>query len=189
MLKLNNLEKSFGRKKLFSNLSYEFADTGLYRIDGKSGVGKTTLLRLICGLDKNYSGEIISDKPHNFSFLFQEHRLFPNLTLFENIRCVFDNSDNDEEIRNMLIELGFNEKDFSLYPSELSGGMKQRCAIARALLFDSSVLLIDEPTKELDEFFKNKVYALIKEKSKNRLCILVSHDDLSDFNFDGVIQL
>ena len=79
-LKIKNLSKSFGRKAIFDNFSFDFCDTGVYIISGERGKGKTTLLRIIAGLDKSYSGEIKGGGIENVSFAFQEYRLFPNLS-------------------------------------------------------------------------------------------------------------
>ena len=173
---LKNINKSFGSKVIFNNFSYEFKDTGIYFILGDSGIGKTTLLRLIAGLDKNYSGEIIGGG--RVSFAFQEHRLFPQLSALDNL--IFAISDRkseavEEKCKKMLLKLGFADQDMKLTPDELSGGMRQRVSVARALLYDAPILLLDEPTKELDEANADIVRELIFEESKKRLVILVSH--------------
>ena len=176
-LVIKNLSKSFGDKEIFNDFSYSFGECGIYALVGESGVGKTTLLRMISGLDSEYSGEISGVT--SVSFAFQEHRLFPVLTALENV--VFAISDTKSEAvvnsaKNMLNSLGISEKDFSLLPAELSGGMKKRISLARAFLWDSPILLLDEPTGELDEDNASLVRALIREEAKNRLVIIVSHN-------------
>lgn len=182
MIKLKNLSKTFGRKVVFENINFEFDDVGLYLIKGESGRGKTTLLRIIAGLDTSYKGEVKKTDKCSVSFMFQEYRLFPNLSALENISVMLnEKTDADQIAYTALIDLGFNDEETRFYPSQLSGGMKQRVALARALKFDSSLLILDEPTKELDPTLKNKVFEIIKAESEKRLVILVTHDELPSF--------
>ena len=179
ILSITNLKKAFGEKKIFEDFNYHFNEKGLYIITGESGVGKTTLLRIICGLDENYDGCVLGGGFKNTSYAFQDHRLFPQLSLIKNLTEIFDfNTDETNRIsKEILIKLGFTEKDFHLLPSELSGGMKQRVSIARAMLKNAPILLLDEPTKELDEALREKVISLIEEESKKRLVIMVTHNE------------
>jgi NitT/TauT family transport system ATP-binding protein len=184
---LTAIKKSFDKKIIFDNFSYEFSDTGIYAIVGESGIGKTTLLRMIAGLDNRYKGNIEGGGFENVSFAFQEYRLFPNLTALENV--VFALSDKrDERIllesKQMLSFLGFSDEDTNLYPSELSGGMKQRVSLARAFMKKSKIILLDEPTKELDDKLREKIYELILKESESKLIIIVSHflDDVKRLN-------
>lgn len=177
-LTLKNINKSFDNKLIFDDFSYTFSDRGIYAIVGDSGTGKTTLLRMIAGLDKSYDGEISGGGIQNVSYAFQEHRLFPNLTAIENV--IIPNGDcNDpslyDEAKDVLNTLGISNDDFSLLPNELSGGMKQRVALARAFLRKKPILLLDEPTKELDENIRLSLYKLIEKESNIRLVIIVSH--------------
>ena len=177
-LEIKSLSKSFEGTVIFDNFSYSFPKTGLFVITGESGRGKTTLLRIISGLDKNYSGEVNING--NVSYLFQEYRLFPNLSLIDNILYTsFDtfNEADKEKTEDLLSELGFSKEDFNLHVDELSGGMKQRTAFARAILRECPVLLLDEPTKELDQSLKEKVVDIIKKEAKKRLVLFVTHDE------------
>jgi putative ABC transport system ATP-binding protein len=179
-VKITNLTKLFGDKCILKSFSYSFADTGIYVLKGDSGVGKTTLLRMIAGLDKDYQGSIEGGGIGRVGFAFQEHRLFPQLTAFENV--VFANSDTKYEAvhkkaSDILTKLNISDEDKSLIPSKLSGGMKQRISLARAFISSYPILLLDEPTKELDEKNARAVRALIKDLSRERLIIIVSHND------------
>ena len=179
-LKITNLNKNFGEKCIFKGFSYSFDNRGIYGLRGESGVGKTTLLRIIAGLDKDYTGEVVGGGIGRVSVAFQEYRLFPGLTALDNI--VFAISDGKdravfEKAKETLFTLGFSEADMSLYPEELSGGMKQRVSLARAFLADFPILLLDEPIKELDSVNAQAVREMIKTLSEEKLVILVSHND------------
>ncbi len=180
-LEIKTLSKSFGQKKIFDNFSYTFQSTGLYLLSGESGKGKTTLLRIIAGLDTKFKGKVIGGGVKNISYLFQEYRLFPNLSVLENAAVSVPENisaqEASEKAKKMLSDLGLSTEDMSLMPNEISGGMKQRVAFARALLKPSSILLLDEPTKELDEDLRKIMLKMIKEDSENRLVILVTHLD------------
>lgn len=184
-LTLINVTKSFDNKAILENFSYDFSGTGIFALLGESGSGKTTLLRMIAGLDSDYSGEIQGGGIKNVSFAFQEYRLFPELTALEN--AVIANGDkNDtnlsEKARKLLLTLGFSEGDLELLPHELSGGMKQRVSLTRAFLRNTPILLLDEPTKELDENIRKTLYEIIRAESEKRLVIIVSHqsEDLEE---------
>lgn len=187
-LKIKNLSKSFDGKVIYDNFSYEFNEKGLYIIEGESGIGKTTLLRMICGLDTDFSGEILGGGIGKTSYVFQEHRLFPNLNLIENVTAVFKKSTREltEQANDVLQRLNFTKEDMKLYPSMLSGGMKQRVSIARGIMKSSPILLLDEPFKELDPSLVDKVIDIVKEESKTRLVLLVTHTDISDKLTDAI---
>ena len=178
MITIENLSKSFDEKVLFRDFSFSFADTGIYVLTGESGAGKTTLLRMIAGLDTDFDGVISGGGIQKTSVCFQEHRLFPTLTALKNVELVsFERkTDNSELIsRQMLSKLGFSDEDMLLYPSELSGGMRQRVALARAVLRTSPVLLLDEPTKELDPLHAKMALDVIAKEGERRLVIMVTH--------------
>lgn len=184
-LEIKNLSKSFDGKILFEGLSYTFENSGIFALVGRSGVGKTTLLRMIAGLDRDYSGSISFDEGARVSLAFQEHRLFPQLTALENV--VFAISDRKDEAvikkcKEMLIKAGLTEADLSLLPEALSGGMRQRVSLVRALMFPAEILLLDEPTKELDSENAGLVRRLILEAAKTRLVIISTHSS-EDIDF------
>ena len=176
-LSIKSLKKSFGEKSIFKDFSYEFSDNGIYIISGDSGSGKTTLLRIISGLDKEYSGDVFGGGFDNVSYSFQEYRLFPMLTALKNLTVVFDEPSDDDILsaRKLLSRLKFTEADMALYPRTLSGGMKQRVSFARAVLKKSPVLILDEPTKELDSEICRIIKEIIIKEGKKRLVLLVTH--------------
>jgi ABC-type lipoprotein export system ATPase subunit len=178
-LKLKNLSKAFQDKEILNGFSYNFEESGLYFIVGESGVGKTTLLRIIAGLDREYDGTVENGGAENISFMFQEYRLFPTLGALKN--AAISNENNIDKAHALLSRLGFEENDMKKKPRELSGGMKQRVAFARAVLKPAPILILDEPTKELDFETVATIHEVIAEEAKKRLVIVVTHDDITDF--------
>ena len=179
VLKINNLSKSFADRVILDNFSYSFSENGIYLITGESGIGKTTLLRIIAGLDKDFVGEIENGGFENVSFMFQEYRLFPTLNAVKNAASSYGKL-KYSEAEEMLTRLGFKADDLTKKPRELSGGMKQRVSFVRAMLKDSPIILLDEPTKELDPHTADIMLDIIREESERRLIIAVTHDDISE---------
>lgn len=178
-LSIKNLSKAFGNKVIFSSFSYEFPDSGIFALSGDSGIGKTTLLRIIAGLDKDYLGEVVGGGIGRVSIAFQEHRLLPSLSALENVVFAVSDTKCEAVLRkanNLLNSLGISESDASLSSEELSGGMRQRVSLARAFIKEASVLLLDEPTKELDEGNAEAVRRMILELSKSSLVIMATHN-------------
>ena len=174
-LVINHLHKAYDQKIIFDDFSYAFEKTGIYVLAGDSGKGKTTLLRMIAGLDRDYTGEIHAEKT---AYAFQEYRLFPVLNALENITKILWDKPTDIEIqtaKSLLCSLGFTENDMLLYPQALSGGMKQRVSLCRALLSKKSILLLDEPFKELDSSLRERLRKILAEESKHRLVIVTVH--------------
>lgn len=144
---------------------------------GHSGCGKTTLLRLICGLDREYTGSISVPKGAKMAFVFQEARLMPWLTVRQNIAFgLKKNEVNSEEI-NRLISMTGLEGFSDALPRQLSGGMSQRTALARALALHPQYLLMDEPFAALDHFTREKMQQALLEIHQNSRCgvLFVTH--------------
>lgn len=172
---IKNLKKSFDKKLIFDGFDYTFEKCGIYVLVGPSGRGKTTLLRIIAGLDKDYSGEVIGEP---VAYAFQEYRLFPVLTALENITKILWEHPGEAQIesaKHLLTFFGFSEEDMKLYPNALSGGMKQRVSLCRALLSDKSILLLDEPFKELDGTLRERLQTVLSEEASKRLILLTAH--------------
>ena len=170
MIKAENLKKSFDGKTVLDGFCLELPDSGAFALSGPSGVGKTTLLRIISGLDKDYTGTVTHDGV--ISYVFQENRLIPSLTAYENVYAVC--RDAGKSLR-LLSEVGLSD-DAGKYPAEMSGGMARRVAIARALSFPHDILLLDEPFTALDAEIKAKIIELINRTEKDKLIVAVTHD-------------
>ena len=186
MIKINNLTKSFGKNLVIDNLNAELPACGIVTVTGPSGKGKTTFLNILAGILKPDSGEIAGD-PSSLSYSFQDDRLFPWLSVRKNIEIVLPRymQDKTEKISFWLDSVELSE--FSDYlPDKLSGGMKQRVSLARALAYPSDIVLLDEPFAALDETLHKKMYDLIKKEAKKRLIIMVTHDkkDISEINIE-----
>ena len=157
-MKFNNVSVSYGDKNVLSSFSAEF--DGLTCIFGPSGCGKTTLLRTAAGLIKPQSGTI-EGVPEKISFMFQEDRLFPWMSVLENVAVVMP-SDKKHTAIEFLRKVELENEADSL-PDSLSGGMKRRVALARALAYDGDMLILDEPFKGLDYALIERLVPLIKE--------------------------
>ena len=177
-LTVKNLSVTFGDKKIFENFSYVFKEWEITCVLGESGIGKSTLLNCVASVIP-YKGEI--DKDGGVSYIFQEDRLVPTLSVFKNLELVLKGVDKDKKSRKekidemlKLVELDGEEKKIK---AELSGGMAQRVAMARAFLYPSEVLLLDEPFKGLDPSLKGrliKTFVKLYEKER-RTVIFVTH--------------
>ena len=172
MLKISNLTKKFGENTVLNNFSAEFPDVGVVALMGASGIGKTTLLNIIVGIEKADSGEIHSTF-NRVSYKFQEPRLLEWLTAKENIEAVLPKGTNDVLKWLEAVEL---EDSADKYPAELSGGMQQRVALARALAYGGDLLLLDEPFSAVDTDTKKVLMSAISRYATNNAVILVTHD-------------
>ncbi len=188
MVKLNNVSLTLGGRKIIDGFSAEFMPGTATALLGASGCGKTTLLRLIAGLERADKGEVIRDG--KVSFAFQEPRLLPDRTALQNINFVLGDGDKTlDEAQKWLkrAELG---QDGDKLPSELSGGMKQRISLVRALAFEADILLLDEPFAALDGALKQRMMELVKEYSKGKTVVFVTHDrSEAEYLSDRIIEM
>lgn len=156
-MKISKLCVSYGDKKVLQDFSAEFGN-GITLLTGPSGFGKTTLLHSIAGLIEPDSGEIIG-RPERISLMFQDDRLLPWLTALQNIEIVCD--DREKAMHYLrAVEL---EAEAGTRPAALSGGMRRRVALARALAYESDLLLLDEPFKGMDIPLIKRLAPLLQE--------------------------
>ncbi|MBQ8425626.1 MAG: ABC transporter ATP-binding protein [Clostridia bacterium] len=214
MLSVKNLTKTYQTGKsgqntvvALNNVSIDFPETGFVFLLGKSGSGKSTLLNVIGGLDVYDKGEIVikgkSSKTFTQSdfdsyrntfigFIFQEYNILENFTVAKNLALAIElqgKKANKEEVNKLL-----NQVEMLPYatrkPNQLSGGQKQRVAIARALIKNPEIIMADEPTGALDSNTGKQVMDTLKELSKTKLVIVVSHDrDFAEIYGDRIIEL
>lgn len=168
MIKIEDLTVKFD-KVVLNKVNMTFSDNGVFCIYAPSGTGKTTLLNAIAGLVK-YSGRI--ELNGRISYLFQEDRLLNWLNAKQNVMLLEPAEDVAQRYMNAF---GVNEFESEM-PQNLSGGMKRRVALARALAYDADVYLLDEPFRGLDEDNVKKVQREINKLAHNKLVLVVTHD-------------
>ena len=175
LLKIFNIEKHFEEVRVLHDFSMEANREEIVCIIGPSGCGKSTILNIISGLTLPSCGKVINNSK-NTSYVFQEDRLLPWKDVYENIRIVNDKS-SYKTCMELIEKVGL--KGFEgFYPCELSGGMRQRCSIARAFNYEADLLLMDEPFKSLDYNLRIGMicYLLSLWESKKKTIIFVTHE-------------
>lgn len=171
-MKIDILKKAFNDKVVFNNFSLNIPDGKITFILGESGSGKTTLLRMIAGLDKDFSG--IIEKTSDFiSCVFQEARLFPAITVKQNIEIIEKGTTKSLQEILSFVELQNEQNEF---PNNLSGGMKMRLSLARALYHNGDIFLMDEPFSALDENMKNRIIPRVLDLLNGKTVIIISHN-------------
>lgn len=196
MIKFQNVTKTYSPKNtVLENISFEIKEGEFVSIVGKSGAGKTTLIRLLLGLEKPTSGEILFNdknihkiKPdqlqklrRKIGVIYQDYKLLAIKTVYENIAYVMavrgrDDQEIKKEVSRILEITGLSEKANS-FPNELSGGEQQRLAVARATVTQPGVVIADEPTGNLDPYNTYEVIDLLKKFNEmGKTVILASHD-------------
>ena len=162
----------FEGQPILDNLSFTLESGQIYAICGPSGCGKSTLLRLICGLLQPDSGQLEMDDS-SMSVVFQEDRLLPQLSALQNVAIVV-NGDQKRAMQALCaVEL---EEEAHKLPQELSGGMRRRVAIARAMAYDGALLLCDEPSNGLDEQLAQRVMQRLLTQWQGRSVLWITHD-------------
>lgn len=174
-IRISNLSKSYGSHQIFSGLSFSVPKGKTICIMAPSGAGKTTLLRILMGLETADGGSISGMEGMKKSAVFQEDRLCENLTASVNIRLVKEKGDR-EEVREMMEKVGLYGCE-NQPVRELSGGMRRRVALLRALYADWDILFLDEPFKGLDREGKEKVMAYTKKVCEGKTVLFVTHDE------------
>lgn len=173
-IRVDGLTKTFQNKKVLDNISLRIEKNNITCIMGPSGCGKTTLLRIFIGLDKAYKGLISGLEDESVSVVFQEERLCEKFTALANVKMVCDNEVSIENVEKHFKEVGL--EDINKKPvSKLSGGMRRRVSIVRAILAKADIIIMDEPFKGLDEDNKDKVIDYIKKYTKNKTVIITTH--------------
>jgi len=171
-----NIHKSFGDNVIFEDFNLTLQDNAKLAVIGSSGRGKTTLINLICGIVQPDQGVIKAQPSHKISMVFQEDRLLPYKSGLANVLFPLRNGKNHiQDAIDLMTQAGLGQdvhKRASLY----SGGMKRRLAICRALLTDFDVMILDEPFKGLDAALKPQIMTLVKNHTKDKILIIVTHD-------------
>ena len=188
-ISVKNLRKAYGEQLVLNDVSFEIPAQQVTCIMAPSGVGKTTLLRILLGLEQPDSGTVSVLPDCRWAAVFQEDRLLEHLDAMENLRFVLGNELNKTEAGRLLQELGLS--DFEGKPvRDFSGGMKRRLALARALLAPSDALALDEPFAGLDEENRARAIACIRRRTVGKTVLLVTHNEEDVVGLDaGLIQL
>ncbi|MGX8711785.1 ABC transporter ATP-binding protein [Caproiciproducens sp. R1] len=176
-MKIDHLTKNYNGKTVLEQFSLQLPSTGTVCLFGPSGCGKTTLLNCIAGLEPFDSGEIEGTGNGRISYLFQENRLLPWISAKDNITAVLRGKagQNAEQAEKWLSLVGLAEAG-NKRPAELSGGMRRRVALARALAYGGDLYLMDEPFQGLDAERRDEMIALLQKETAGALKIIVTHD-------------
>ena len=188
-ISVKNLRKSYGEQLVLNDVSFELPDQGITCIMAPSGVGKTTLLRILLGLERPDGGAVSQPPDCRWAAVFQENRLLEQLDAMDNLRFVLGNDFDLQAACQILEELGLAETEGKPV-RDFSGGMKRRLALARALLASSDALALDEPFTGLDEENRERAIACIRKRTAGKTVLLVTHheEDVMGLNA-GLIHL
>jgi osmoprotectant transport system ATP-binding protein len=207
MIKIEQLSKHFGKVKAVDGISFEVEEHETLVLLGTSGCGKTTTLKMINRLIEPTSGEVLIDGQNileqspeilrrGIGYVLQNNGLFPHYTVAENIAIVpqllkWDNKRIEKRISELIEKLHLSKDQLKAYPNELSGGQQQRVGLARALVADPPVLLMDEPFGALDNVTRSKIHAEFKalDELKRKTIIMVTHDVQEAFELGDRICL
>ena len=209
LIKLENLNKSFDKIKVLKKISYNFKKGKIYSLMGPSGSGKSTLLNLLSLIDRPTNGSIIIGKKiinfndinyndrlraNNIGIIYQQDNLLPDFTAMENISLASLAAGNNKELsytkaKILLKKMGLLNR-LNHFPSQLSGGEKQRVSIARALINDPQIILADEPTGSLDLKTAKNIFKILKNQiNPNRLIIFATHNRFFANKSDYLLEI
>jgi len=196
---LLNVSKSFGSKKIFTDLNLKFESGKSYALIGGSGSGKSTLLNIIGRLEKIDSGNVLVDKQdiwkikersffkNTVGYVFQNYSLIDNKTVYDNLKLI---TKDKKTITDVLEKVGLSNDYLHQKIYELSGGQAQRVAIARMLMKPRKIILADEPTGALDgEIGKEIIRLLLNERDEDKYVIIATHDPAVYNKVDVIIDM
>ena len=196
---LLNVSKSFGSKKIFTDLNLKFESGKSYGLIGGSGSGKSTLLNIIGRLEKIDSGNVLVDKQdiwkikertffkNTVGYVFQNYSLIDNKTVYDNLKLI---TKDKKTITDVLEKVGLSSDYLHQKIYELSGGQAQRVAIARMLMKPRKIILADEPTGALDgEIGKEIIRLLLNERDEDKYVIIATHDPAVYNEVDVIIDM
>jgi phospholipid/cholesterol/gamma-HCH transport system ATP-binding protein len=198
-ISVEDLHKSFGSQKVLNGITLRVNRGETLAVLGRSGTGKSVLLRLIIGLEKPDSGSVrihgqdiaglaldqMGEIRKKMGFLFQHAALYDSLTVGQNVafplqhhKKQMSESERNDRVKTLLAEVGLGEDDFQKMPSDISGGMQKRVGLARALALEPDILLLDEPTAGLDPISSSEIDELVlKLQAEHHMAsIVVTHD-------------
>ncbi len=198
-IELLNVSKSFGSKKIFTDLNLKFESGKSYALIGGSGSGKSTLLNIIGRLEKIDSGNVLVDKQdiwkikertffkNTVGYVFQNYSLIDNKTVYDNLKLI---TKDKKTITDVLEKVGLSSDYLHQKIYELSGGQAQRVAIARMLMKPRKIILADEPTGALDgEIGKEIIRLLLNERDEDKYVIIATHDPAVYNEVDVIIDM
>lgn len=196
---LLNVSKSFGSKKIFTDLNLKFESGKSYALIGGSGSGKSTLLNIIGRLEKIDSGNVLVDEQdiwkikertffkNTVGYVFQNYSLIENKTVYDNLKLI---TKDKKTITDVLEKVGLSSDYLHQKIYELSGGQAQRVAIARMLMKPRKIILADEPTGALDgEIGKEIIRLLLNETAEDKYVIIATHDPAVYNEVDAIIDM
>jgi len=181
MILVENISKAYGDKLILNSINLQFKQNNITVLLGKSGEGKTTLFRIIAGIEDQDEGKVIIDSTKT-TMVFQDNQLYPHLNVVNNLmtpqRVILKRTKKEATIisDDILKRLNIEYLKYNTVES-LSGGEAQRVAIARALAMDKDIILFDEPTSALDRENINILIGLLKDLKKDKTVLIITHDE------------
>ncbi|MBS6474511.1 MAG: ATP-binding cassette domain-containing protein [Clostridiales bacterium] len=186
-MRAEHITVCYGEKTVLKDFSAEFAEYGCTCIMGANGCGKTTLLRVLAGLISPQEGRIFHAL-QPVAYLFQDDRLLPWLSVSDNL-IFFNGKENQVETNFWLERFGLEKNDKRM-PKQLSGGMRQRAALAVAFSANSRLLLLDEPYRGIDRAYSDVLKGAIQEQKEKKAIVLVTHEEeCAEYLADCVIRM